>query len=57
MYQIPNDTVLTTKIGLLGSLREYEGVSNKISRGQGPRPRVVSVKTPACQRGHHALRL
>uniref|UniRef100_A0A3B5K0N4 Tubulin tyrosine ligase like 10 n=1 Tax=Takifugu rubripes TaxID=31033 RepID=A0A3B5K0N4_TAKRU len=36
MYQIPNDAVLTTKIGLLGSLREYEGVSDKISRGRGP---------------------
>ncbi|CAL8266467.1 unnamed protein product [Merluccius merluccius] len=30
LYQIPNNTVLTTKIGLLNSLREYERVSNKV---------------------------
>uniref|UniRef100_A0A3Q3J0U8 Tubulin tyrosine ligase-like family, member 10 n=1 Tax=Monopterus albus TaxID=43700 RepID=A0A3Q3J0U8_MONAL len=29
VYQIPNNSVLTTKIGLLSSLREYERVSSK----------------------------
>ncbi|KAM7410943.1 hypothetical protein PAMA_021079 [Pampus argenteus] len=37
MYQIPNNKVLTTKIGLLSSLREYERVSSKVHHGQGPR--------------------
>ncbi|CAL8363865.1 unnamed protein product [Lota lota] len=31
LYQIPNNTVLTTKIGLLSSLREYERVSTKVN--------------------------
>ncbi|KAM8864631.1 protein polyglycylase TTLL10 [Spinachia spinachia] len=37
VYQIPNNRVLTTKIGLLNSLREYERVSSKVNHGQGPR--------------------
>ncbi|XP_034446942.1 protein polyglycylase TTLL10 isoform X3 [Hippoglossus hippoglossus] len=37
LYQIPNNKVLTTKIGLLSSLREYERVSSKVSHGQGLR--------------------
>lgn len=45
IYQIPNDAVLTTKIGLLRSLREYEGASNKISHGRGLRSRTVSLDT------------
>lgn len=45
IYQIPNDAVLTTKIGLLSSLREYEGVSNKISHGRGLRSRTVPLET------------
>ncbi|XP_041655415.1 protein polyglycylase TTLL10 isoform X2 [Cheilinus undulatus] len=37
MYQIPNNKVLTTKIGLLSSLREYERVSSKVNHGRGLR--------------------
>ncbi|XP_061592641.1 protein polyglycylase TTLL10 isoform X2 [Cololabis saira] len=37
VYQIPNNAVLTTKIGLLSSLREYERVSSKVKHGQGRR--------------------
>ncbi|XP_068196544.1 protein polyglycylase TTLL10 [Antennarius striatus] len=37
VFQIPNNTVLTTKIGLLSSLREYERVSSKVRHGQGLR--------------------
>uniref|UniRef100_UPI0037E7CA15 protein polyglycylase TTLL10 n=1 Tax=Semicossyphus pulcher TaxID=241346 RepID=UPI0037E7CA15 len=37
MYQIPNNKVLTTKIGLLSSLREYERVSTKVNHGRGSR--------------------
>ncbi|XP_019397142.1 PREDICTED: inactive polyglycylase TTLL10 isoform X2 [Crocodylus porosus] len=32
LYQIPNNKVLTTKVGLLCSLREYERVMSKISK-------------------------
>nr|XP_020832299.1 inactive polyglycylase TTLL10 isoform X1 [Phascolarctos cinereus] len=32
LYQIPNNKLLTTKIGLLNALREYTRVMNKISR-------------------------
>ncbi|XP_043849804.1 inactive polyglycylase TTLL10 [Dromiciops gliroides] len=32
LYQIPNNKLLTTKIGLLNALREYARVMNKISR-------------------------
>ncbi|XP_054650066.1 protein polyglycylase TTLL10 [Dunckerocampus dactyliophorus] len=37
VYQIPNNKVLTTKIGLLSSLREYERVSSKVNHGQALR--------------------
>ncbi|XP_067447666.1 protein polyglycylase TTLL10 isoform X2 [Thunnus thynnus] len=37
VYQIPNNKVLTTKIGLLSSLREYERVSSKVHHGPGLR--------------------
>ncbi|KAG7226896.1 hypothetical protein INR49_022191 [Caranx melampygus] len=37
IYQIPNNTVLTTKIGLLSSLREYERVSSRVNLGRGLR--------------------
>ncbi|KAI4895975.1 hypothetical protein NFI96_006014 [Prochilodus magdalenae] len=35
VYQIPNNKVLTTKIGLLSSLREYDRVSSKVNQGRG----------------------
>ncbi|XP_029910699.1 protein polyglycylase TTLL10 [Myripristis murdjan] len=34
VYQIPNNKVLTTKIGLLSSLREFERVSSKVNHGR-----------------------
>ncbi|KAK1801806.1 hypothetical protein P4O66_022447, partial [Electrophorus voltai] len=34
VYQIPNNKVLTTKIGLLNSLREYDRVRSKVDHGQ-----------------------
>ncbi|XP_058858288.1 protein polyglycylase TTLL10-like isoform X2 [Acipenser ruthenus] len=34
VYQIPNNKVLTTKIGLLSSLREYERVVTKVQLGR-----------------------
>ncbi|XP_056158219.1 protein polyglycylase TTLL10 [Lampris incognitus] len=37
LYQIPNNKVLTTKIGLLSSLREYDRVCNKVNNGRGLR--------------------
>ncbi|XP_061115095.1 protein polyglycylase TTLL10 [Conger conger] len=37
LFQIPNNRVLTTKIGLLCSLREYERVSSKVNYGRGMR--------------------
>lgn len=37
MYQIPNNKVLTTKIGLLSSLRQYERMSSRVSNAQGLR--------------------
>ncbi|XP_077432304.1 protein polyglycylase TTLL10 [Vanacampus margaritifer] len=37
VYQIPNNKVLTTKIGLLSSLREYERVSCKVNHGRALR--------------------
>ncbi|CAL1605346.1 unnamed protein product [Knipowitschia caucasica] len=37
MFQIPNNDVLTTKIGLLRSLREYERVRSKVRHCQGVR--------------------
>ncbi|KAM4703205.1 inactive polyglycylase TTLL10 [Rhinophrynus dorsalis] len=36
LYQIPNNKVLTTKIGLLSSLRDYERVMQKIRRTWNP---------------------
>lgn len=35
MFQIPNNKILTTKIGLLNSLREYERVSSKVIHKPG----------------------
>uniref|UniRef100_W5MKN7 Uncharacterized protein n=1 Tax=Lepisosteus oculatus TaxID=7918 RepID=W5MKN7_LEPOC len=37
LYQVPNNKVLTTKIGLLSSLREYERVASKVKPGRGHR--------------------
>ncbi|XP_029433938.1 inactive polyglycylase TTLL10 isoform X3 [Rhinatrema bivittatum] len=37
LYQIPNNNVLTSKIGLLNSLREYERVMNKVYKIHHPR--------------------
>ncbi|KAG7472744.1 hypothetical protein MATL_G00112150 [Megalops atlanticus] len=37
LYQIPNNKVLTTKIGLLCSLREYDRVSSKVDHSRGLR--------------------
>ncbi|XP_058619406.1 protein polyglycylase TTLL10 isoform X2 [Onychostoma macrolepis] len=37
IYQMPNNKVLTTKIGLLNSLREYDRVSSKVNYGRGNR--------------------
>ncbi|XP_054904537.1 protein polyglycylase TTLL10 isoform X2 [Poeciliopsis prolifica] len=37
VFQIPNNMVLTTKIGLLTSLREFERISSKIKYRQGRR--------------------
>ncbi|XP_030279131.1 protein polyglycylase TTLL10 isoform X2 [Sparus aurata] len=37
LYQIPNNKVLTTKIGLLSSLREYERVCSRVNHGRGLR--------------------
>ncbi|KAM5140327.1 inactive polyglycylase TTLL10 [Mantella aurantiaca] len=34
LYQIPNNKVLTTKIGLLSSLRDYERVTQKINKAR-----------------------
>lgn len=36
VYQIPNNKVLTTKIGLLSSLRDYDRVCSKVSVTQRP---------------------
>ncbi|XP_077965646.1 uncharacterized protein LOC120333790 isoform X2 [Styela clava] len=40
-YQIPNNKVLTTKIGLLTSLQEYDRVMNKVKKG---RPRIMKYQ-------------
>eukprot|EP00063_Salmo_salar_P016022 XP_013990857.1 PREDICTED: protein polyglycylase TTLL10-like isoform X3 [Salmo salar] len=37
LFQIPNNKVLTTKIGLLSSLREYDRFSSKVNHGRGLR--------------------
>lgn len=34
IYQIPNNKLLTTKIGLLVSLRDYDRVMNKVHKGK-----------------------
>ncbi|XP_029013265.1 protein polyglycylase TTLL10 isoform X2 [Betta splendens] len=46
VYQIPNNKVLTTKIGLLSSLREYERVCCKVKHGQGLRRLQMEEFTP-----------
>ncbi|XP_067302332.1 protein polyglycylase TTLL10 [Pseudorasbora parva] len=40
LYQIPNNKVLTTKIGLLNSLREYDRVSSKVNYRCGNRMKL-----------------
>ncbi|XP_071772799.2 protein polyglycylase TTLL10 [Centroberyx gerrardi] len=47
VYQIPNNKVLTTKIGLLSSLREYERVSSKVNHGRGLRRLKMEEFIPA----------
>ncbi|XP_053546937.1 inactive polyglycylase TTLL10 [Bombina bombina] len=42
LYQIPNNKVLTTKIGLLTSLREYERIMQKINKA--PNHRVLQME-------------
>ncbi|XP_069466185.1 inactive polyglycylase TTLL10 [Ambystoma mexicanum] len=37
LYQIPNNKILTTKIGILSSLREYDRLMTKFSGARGPR--------------------
>ncbi|KAK3547254.1 hypothetical protein QTP86_017805 [Hemibagrus guttatus] len=46
VYQIPNNRVLTTKIGLLNSLREYDRVISKINHGKGQRRLKMSEFIP-----------
>ncbi|XP_072306327.1 protein polyglycylase TTLL10 [Eucyclogobius newberryi] len=46
MFQIPNNNVLTTKIGLLSSLREYERVSSKVKHGQDIRKLKMDAFVP-----------
>lgn len=43
LYQIPNNNVLTTKIGLLNSLREYDRVSSKVNYGCGNRLKMKII--------------
>ncbi|XP_075882614.1 protein polyglycylase TTLL10 isoform X2 [Nelusetta ayraudi] len=47
LFQIPNNGVLTTKIGLLCSLREYERVSGKVGHGQQLRRLKMDEFVPA----------
>ncbi|XP_031421395.1 protein polyglycylase TTLL10 [Clupea harengus] len=47
LYQIPNNKVLTSKIGLLNSLREYDRVSSKVNRGRGLRSLKMDEFFPA----------
>ncbi|XP_062314172.1 protein polyglycylase TTLL10 [Osmerus eperlanus] len=47
IYQIPNNKVLTTKIGLLNSLREYDRVSSKVNHGRGLRRLKMEEFFPA----------
>ncbi|KAM4609916.1 protein polyglycylase TTLL10 [Polymixia lowei] len=37
LYQIPNNKLLTSKIGLLCSLRQYDRVNSKVNHGRGLR--------------------
>ncbi|XP_065141235.1 protein polyglycylase TTLL10 [Paramisgurnus dabryanus] len=50
LYQIPNNKVLTTKIGLLNSLREYERVSSKVNYGHGNRRMKIEDFFPVTYR-------
>lgn len=45
VYQIPNNKVLTTKIGLLNSLREYDRISSKINNGKGHKSNILLCYT------------
>ncbi|KAF7655265.1 hypothetical protein LDENG_00058110 [Lucifuga dentata] len=47
VYQIPNNKHLTTKIGLLSSLREYERVWSKVNQGEGLRRLKMEEFIPA----------
>jgi len=42
IYQIPNNKLLTTKIGLLVSLRDYDRVMNKVYKGKS---RILSYQS------------
>uniref|UniRef100_H0XQC6 Tubulin tyrosine ligase like 10 n=1 Tax=Otolemur garnettii TaxID=30611 RepID=H0XQC6_OTOGA len=44
LYQLPNNKLLTTKIGLLRALREYSRASNKASTLASPLPRVLKME-------------
>uniref|UniRef100_A0A4W4FYF0 Uncharacterized protein n=1 Tax=Electrophorus electricus TaxID=8005 RepID=A0A4W4FYF0_ELEEL len=44
VYQIPNNKVLTTKIGLLNSLREYDRVRSKVDHRQELRSNTTQLK-------------
>ncbi|XP_057176089.1 protein polyglycylase TTLL10 isoform X1 [Triplophysa rosa] len=50
LYQIPNNKVLTTKIGLLNSLREYERVSSKVNYGRVNRRMKIEDFLPVTYR-------
>ncbi|XP_028848871.1 protein polyglycylase TTLL10 isoform X2 [Denticeps clupeoides] len=47
LYQIPNNKVLTTKIGLLASLTEYERVISKVNHGRGIRRLKIEEFLPS----------
>ncbi|XP_062396094.1 protein polyglycylase TTLL10 [Sardina pilchardus] len=47
LFQIPNNKVLTSKIGLLNSLREYDRVSSKVNCGRGLRSLKMDDFFPA----------
>uniref|UniRef100_A0A3Q4BJC4 Uncharacterized protein n=1 Tax=Mola mola TaxID=94237 RepID=A0A3Q4BJC4_MOLML len=47
VYQIPNNTVLTSKIGLISSLRQFERVNSKVNHGQGLRGLKMEELIPA----------
>uniref|UniRef100_A0A3Q2QLM8 Tubulin tyrosine ligase like 10 n=1 Tax=Fundulus heteroclitus TaxID=8078 RepID=A0A3Q2QLM8_FUNHE len=50
VYQIPNNMVLTTKIGLLSSLREFERVRSRVKHGQAHRRLKMEEFIPATLR-------